>query len=130
MSNLLLRPVEVLSEDDTGTLPRSFTGDTLPCPITVSNLMEWRMFDLILANGTLIDGTGEMRRRADIGISGDQIAAIDTDLSASNARQCLDISGRIVCPGFVDVHNHSDAWLLKTKNLEPKTAQGFTTEVI
>ena len=130
MSNLLLRPVEVLSEDDTSTLPRSFTGDTLPCPITVSNLMEWRMFDLILANGTLIDGTGEKRRRADIGISGDQIAAIDTDLSASNARQCLDISGRIVCPGFVDVHNHSDAWLLKTKNLEPKTAQGFTTEVI
>lgn len=88
------------------------------------------MYDLILANGTLIDGTGAERRRADIGITGDRITAIAADLSAAQTRQRLDITDRIVSPGFIDVHNHSDAWLLKTQNLVPKTAQGFTTEVI
>ena len=88
------------------------------------------MFDLILANGTVIDGTGSKRRKADIGLTGDRITAIDRDLSTADTKQRLDISDRVVAPGFVDVHNHSDAWLLKTTNLEPKTAQGFTTEVI
>ena len=87
------------------------------------------MFDIIIADGTIIDGTGAPRRRADIGITGDRIEAIGA-LAQEKARTSLSAAGRIVAPGFVDVHNHSDGWLLKTAHLQPKTRQGFTTEVI
>lgn len=87
------------------------------------------MLDLIIEKGTVIDGSGAARRRADVGIDGDRIAAVG-DLSQEEARQRLDATGRIVAPGFVDVHNHTDGWLLKLANFAPKTAQGFTTEVI
>lgn len=87
------------------------------------------MLDRIVENGTVIDGTGGRRYRADIGIEGDRIIRIG-DLAAETAGTRTDATGRIVCPGFIDVHNHSDAWLLKLPNFAPKTAQGFTTEVI
>ena len=87
------------------------------------------MFDLIIANGTLIDGSRAPRRRADVGIRKDRIAKVG-DLSKEEAAQRIDAAGKIVAPGFVDVHNHSDAWLLKIPHLLPKTTQGFTTEVI
>jgi N-acyl-D-aspartate/D-glutamate deacylase len=87
------------------------------------------MFDLIVQNGTLIDGIKTPHYRADVGIQGDRIAAIGY-LGGENARQIIDATGKVVAPGFVDVHNHSDAWLLKTPHLVSKTSQGFTTEVI
>lgn len=88
------------------------------------------MFDLILNGGTVIDGTASPRKRADVGIAGDRITAVADDLSQAQAGARLDVTGQIVAPGFVDVHNHSDAWLRKIPHLVPKTAQGFTTEVI
>ncbi len=87
------------------------------------------MYDLIIANGTLIDGSRAPRRRADLGIKADRIATVG-DLAAAQAHLRLDVAGKIVAPGFVDVHNHSDGWLLKIPHLLPKTTQGFTTEVI
>ena len=88
------------------------------------------MFDLIISGGTVIDGTATPRKRADVGVSQDRIAAIADDLSGAETGRRIDASGKIVTPGFVDVHNHSDAWLRKIPHLIPKTAQGFTTEVI
>lgn len=87
------------------------------------------MFDIIIENGTVIDGTGAERVRADVGIRGDRIEEIG-DLTTAAAKQKIDAQGKIVAPGFVDVHNHSDGWLLKTPHLLPKTTQGFTTEVL
>lgn len=87
------------------------------------------MFDIVIRGGEIIDGTRAPRRRADVGIQGAQIAAIG-DLGAAEAGMVIDATGKIVAPGFVDVHNHSDAWLLKTPHLVSKTMQGFTTEVI
>lgn len=87
------------------------------------------MFDLLIRNGTVVDGTGEPGYRADVAISGDRIVKIG-DCSGDSATQELDAGGKVVAPGFVDVHNHSDAWLLKTPHLYSKTSQGFTTEVI
>ena len=87
------------------------------------------MLDLILKNGTLIDGVKTPRYQADIGIQGDRIVQIGS-LTDAAAHQTIDATGKIVAPGFVDVHNHSDAWLLKTPHLFSKTSQGFTTEVI
>ncbi|MFH1571046.1 MAG: D-aminoacylase [Gemmatimonadota bacterium] len=87
------------------------------------------MLDLIIEKGTVIDGSGAPRQRQDVGVLGDRIAAVG-DLAAEAAGRRLDATGRVVSPGFVDVHNHTDAWLLKLANYAPKTAQGITTEVI
>ena len=87
------------------------------------------MFDILIKNGEIIDGSKVARYRADLGIRGDRIEAIG-DLNDADAYQTIDATGKVVAPGFVDVHNHSDGWLLKTPHLFSKTSQGFTTEVI
>ena len=87
------------------------------------------MIDLLIKNGTLIDGTGQPRFQADLAIQGDRIQQIG-DFADAEAKQTIDATDKIVAPGFVDVHNHSDAWLLKKRNFTSKTRQGFTTEVI
>lgn len=87
------------------------------------------MYDLLLHGGTVIDGSGKTRFPADVAITGDRIVRI-ADCSGSDARHSIDCSGLIVAPGFVDVHNHDEGWLLKTTNLSPKTSQGITSEVL
>ena len=87
------------------------------------------MFDLLVRNGIIIDGRKSPRFKADVGIVGDRITAIG-DLAAAEAHTTLDATGHIVAPGFIDVHTHSDAWLLKQPNFLSKTLQGFTTEFL
>ena len=87
------------------------------------------MYDIIIAGGTVIDGKRAPRRRGDVGIQGDRIAAIG-DLAGADAAQVIDAAGRTVAPGFIDVHNHSDGWFLRKQHLVSKTSQGFTSEVI
>lgn len=87
------------------------------------------VFDLILQHGTVIDGTKTSRFTADVGIIGDRISAMG-DLRDAAAKQTWNVAGKIVSPGFIDVHNHTDGWLLKAPLLSVKTSQGFTTEVI
>lgn len=86
-------------------------------------------YDVLIQNGMVIDGTRTPRFRADVGIKGDRIEFVGLHESAT-AREVIDAQGLIVSPGFVDVHNHSDGWMLKRKHLVPKTTQGFTTEVL
>lgn len=86
-------------------------------------------FDLVVRNGTVIDGSGQPRRRADVGVRKDRIEAVE-DLAEAEAAAVLDAEGKIVAPGFIDVHNHSEGWLLKQPHLHFKTSQGFTTEVL
>lgn len=87
------------------------------------------MFDLIFRGGEVIDGTRQPRFRADVGVTGDRISAVG-DLSAAEARQTIDVTGQIVAPGFIDVHNHTDGWLIKEPDLDVKVRQGYTTEVL
>lgn len=87
------------------------------------------MFDLLIRNGLVIDGNRSPRYRADIGVSGDRIIEIG-DLASAAAERVIDASNMIVAPGFVEVHGHSDGWLLREPNLAPKTLQGFTTEIL
>lgn len=85
--------------------------------------------DILLRGGTVIDGSGAPRALADVAIDGDRIAAVG-NLADATAAEIIDVSGKIVAPGFIDVHNHSDGWLLKQPNFTSKIAQGFTTEVL
>lgn len=87
------------------------------------------MFDVLIRNGTLIDGTGSVRRMADVGISGGKIESIRPPGEARAVRE-INAAGKIVAPGFIDVHNHSDGWLIRERHFTPKTTQGFTTEVL
>ncbi len=87
------------------------------------------MFDTLIHSGLMIDGTGAARKRADIGIVGDRITAIG-NLNDAKSAQKIDATNQIIAPGFVDVHNHTDGWILKHSHFTAKTLQGFTTEVL
>ena len=86
-------------------------------------------FDLILAGGEVVDGTGSSARRADVGIRGDTIGAVG-DLSAASAARRVDVSGLVVSPGFIDMHSHSDFTLLVDGRGLSKITQGVTTELL
>jgi len=87
------------------------------------------MFDLLIRNGRVVDGTGSPWFRADVGVQEEWIAAIG-HLAGVEAARVIDAQGRIVCPGFVDPHSHSDLYLLAHPCHEPKIRQGVTTEVL
>lgn len=89
-------------------------------------------FDLILAGGTVIDGTGAPPFLADVGVHDGHIVRIG-DLGArsmrSNAKRVLDARGLTVAPGFVDIHTHSDRSIFEWPDAESRVRQGCTTEV-
>ena len=86
------------------------------------------MFDLLITNGTVVDGTGADRRIADIAITDGRIVAIGTDLG--EAHEIIDAQGLLVTPGFVDVHSHYDGQATWDELLEPSSLHGVTTLVM
>ncbi|MFX1484711.1 MAG: amidohydrolase family protein, partial [Promethearchaeota archaeon] len=84
--------------------------------------------DLLIKNGTIVDGSGHRRYRSDVGVRGGQISHIAPDLSI-DADTTIDAEGLIVCPGFVDIHNHSDMSIPFDNRLESMIRQGVTTLV-
>src|SRR4249920_2779384 len=88
-------------------------------------------FDLLLRGGTVIDGTGGPGERADVGVLGDRILAIGDlgAVAADGVESVIDVSGRIVAPGFIDPHGHSDGSLFLDGALASHLHQGFTTQV-
>jgi N-acyl-D-amino-acid deacylase len=85
------------------------------------------MFDLVIKNGLIVDGSGRPAYRANVGIKGDRIAQIG-ELDASGER-ILDAEGCVVAPGFIDMHSHTDGLVIKVPTCESKLTQGVTTEV-
>jgi N-acyl-D-amino-acid deacylase len=86
------------------------------------------MTDWILRGGEVIDGSGRPRRRADVAIAGDRIAALG-EVDRSEGAHELDVSGKIVAPGFIDVHTHDDRALSANPVMAAKASQGVTTVV-
>ncbi|MBB5082115.1 N-acyl-D-amino-acid deacylase family protein [Nonomuraea endophytica] len=88
-----------------------------------------RRADMVLTGGTLVDGTGAPARPADVEVTGARISAVRPP-GAGRAARVLDVTGRVICPGFVDVHSHSDLALLANPKAHSKVRQGVTTEIV
>jgi N-acyl-D-amino-acid deacylase len=87
------------------------------------------MLDLKIAGATVIDGTGATGSRTDVGIRDDAIVAVG-DLSQARAGRTLNAAGKVLTPGFIDIHSHSDWRLWANRRAESKIRQGVTTEVV
>src|SRR6185312_9865447 len=85
-------------------------------------------FDLVIRGGTVVDGTGRAPVEADVGISGNRIAAIGKGVGAG--AQEVDAKGKLVTPGFVDIHTHYDAQAVWDSHLTPSSLHGVTTAVM
>ncbi|MFZ2052952.1 MAG: D-aminoacylase [Candidatus Aminicenantales bacterium] len=86
------------------------------------------VFDLIIKNGTVIDGIADSPFRADVGIAGEKIIAVG-DLQTVRAATTIEASGRVITPGFIDIHTHTGIELLVNPKGESKIRQGVTTEL-
>ena len=86
------------------------------------------MYDLALVNGVVVDGSGAQPYTANVYVKDGRISCITAD-PVMDADRVLDVTGRIVAPGFIDIHSHSDGAPLIDYLVESKIAQGVTTEV-
>lgn len=85
------------------------------------------MPELLLAGGTVVDGTGAPPRRADVAIDGGRIAVIGDGLTGA---EVLDVSDLVVAPGIVDIHSHADFTLLVDGRAQSSVLQGITTVAV
>ncbi len=86
------------------------------------------MHDLVIRGGTVVDGTGNPARVADVAIDGDRIAAVGDDVGPG--REEIDATGLLVTPGWVDIHTHYDAQATWDPFLTPSGFHGVTTVVM
>jgi N-acyl-D-amino-acid deacylase len=87
------------------------------------------MLDLKIEGATVIDGTGTAGSRADVGLRDETIVAVG-NLSRESAGRTLQAAGKVLAPGFIDMHSHSDWSLWGNRRAESKVRQGVTTEVV
>jgi N-acyl-D-aspartate/D-glutamate deacylase len=87
-----------------------------------------RPFDLLITNARIIDGSGGASANGSVGVRDGRIAAVGR--VSGPAARTIDAAGRVLAPGFIDPHSHSDFALLTDGNGESKIRQGVTTEVI
>jgi len=86
------------------------------------------MHDLVIRGGTVVDGTGELARSADVAVDGERITAVGT--VAERGRTELDASGAYVTPGFVDIHTHLDAQIAWDPDATSSCWHGVTSVVL
>ena len=84
-------------------------------------------YDLLISGGTVLDGTGAAGFRADVAVKGDRIVAISrTPLAGGDAARTIDAAGKVVSPGFIDLHAHNEA-IFTLPAEEGRVRQGVTT---
>ncbi len=87
------------------------------------------MLDLLIRGGTVIDGTGAPGFSADVAVEGGVIAAVEPLPPDTPARRVMDAAGKLVTPGFIDIHRHADAAAFRPGFGELELRQGLTTIV-
>lgn len=85
-------------------------------------------YDLKITGGSIIDGSGKPRYQGDVGIAGGKVVALGQ--APDEAHETIDAAGRVVCPGFVDIHTHYDAQILWDRMLTISPWHGVTTVVM
>jgi N-acyl-D-amino-acid deacylase len=88
------------------------------------------VLDVLIRNGWVADGTGSPPFLGDVAIEGGQIAEVGHLAQEAVAERVIDATGKVVCPGFVDPHSHSDFSVLANPAAESTIRQGVTTEVV
>jgi len=86
------------------------------------------LFDILIKDGNVIDGTGSLWFKKDIGISEGKIKGVG--FIAEKGKKTIDAKGMVVSPGFIDLHNHTDLSILPHPNAESYIMQGVTTVVV
>ena len=106
-------------------------GLTLAAPSITQAQTQAQIYDVIIRNGRVIDGTGNPWFLADVALDGDRIVAIG-NLQTATAGRDIDATGLYVTPGFIDAHSHAGPGLATAglSHGEPLLAQGLTTVVI
>jgi len=93
--------------------------------------MQTKTLDVLIQNAWIIDGTGEPRWQGDVGIADGRIHAIGSRLHEQfQAKEVIDATGAVVCPGFIDTHGHDDLMFVERPDLAWKTTQGVTSVVV
>ena len=87
------------------------------------------MFDLLIRGALIYDGSGAEPVLGNLAVNGDRIAAVG-ELAGAVARNVIDAAGKALSPGFIDVHSHSDTYLLIEPSAPSKISQGVTTEIV
>jgi N-acyl-D-amino-acid deacylase len=85
---------------------------------------------VLIRGGRVIDGTGAPARRADVRLEGDRIVLVARELRPLPGERVVEAAGKVVAPGFIDLHNHSDGQLFEMPEAATQTAQGITTLVV
>ena len=101
---------------------------TLGMSALLAGCTQQPKYDVLITGGMVIDGTGAAAISADVGIIGDQVVEMGS-LRDNGSKRVIDATGMIVCPGFIDIHSHTDLALLVNPKAESKIRQGVTTEV-
>lgn len=84
------------------------------------------MFDIVIVNGSVLDGSGAEAQRLDVGVKDGKIVALG-ELGGAEAGEVIDAAGKTVCPGFLDLHRHADAALFREGYGDCDLYQGITT---
>ena len=88
------------------------------------------MFNLLITDGQIIDGTGSGGYYGSVAIEDDRLTILRGDVSYIQADRTISAHDRVICPGFIDLHAHSGLIMLAEPLHEPKVRQGITTELI
>jgi N-acyl-D-amino-acid deacylase len=86
-------------------------------------------YDVLIKDGFVVDGTGGSWYRADVGVRDGKIVEVCKNLPASGSERIIDAKGLVVCPGFFDMHTHSEIWYFARPRWEVKILQGVTSEI-